>query len=146
GQSECVPVEGESGVEVLGLDDETQLQHGVGHGSTLGSGRGHPPSRSRQNDVMGYVFLAIAIAGEVVATSFLKLTTAEKPQWWAYVIVVVGYLLAFWMLSLSLGRGVPLGIAYAIWAGVGVVLVALISWLVFKEGLTLAQIIGMALV
>lgn len=95
---------------------------------------------------MGYLFLAIAIAGEVVATSFLKLTTGEKAQWWAYVVVVAGYLLAFWMLSLSLGRGVPLGIAYAIWAGVGVVLVAVISWLVFGEGLTAAQIAGMALV
>lgn len=95
---------------------------------------------------MGYLFLAIAIAGEVVATSFLKLTTGEKSQWWAYAIVGAGYVLAFWMLSLSLGRGVPLGIAYAIWAGVGVVLVAIVSWLVFHEGLTLVQIGGIVLV
>lgn len=95
---------------------------------------------------MGYLFLAIAIVGEVIATSFLKFTTGDKAQWWAYAVVGVGYVLAFWMLSLSLGRGVPLGIAYAIWAGVGVVLVAIVSWVVFKEGLTVAQIAGMALV
>ena len=95
---------------------------------------------------MGYIFLAIAIVGEVIATSFLKLTTGEKAQWWAYIVVVVGYLLAFSMLSLSLGRGVPLGIAYAIWAGVGVVIVAIVSWLVFNETLSPLQIGGMALV
>ena len=95
---------------------------------------------------MGYLFLAIAIIGEVVATTFLKFTSGERTYWWAYPIVGVGYLLAFWMLSLSLSRGVPLGIAYAIWAGVGVVLVAIISWLLFHESLTWVQIGGMALV
>jgi len=95
---------------------------------------------------MGYIFLSIAIIGEVIATSFLKLTSGDKSVWWAYPIVGVGYVLAFTMLSLSLGKGIPLGIAYAIWAGVGVVLVAIISWLVFHEPLTLVQVLGMALV
>jgi len=95
---------------------------------------------------MGYLFLGIAIVGEVIATSFLKLTTGDKAQWWAYIVVVGGYALAFSMLSLSLGRGVPLGIAYAIWAGIGVVLVAIVSWVVFHESLTLLQLGGMALV
>lgn len=95
---------------------------------------------------MGYLYLAIAIVSEVVATSFLKLTSGERAVWWAYPIVAVGYLLSFWMLSLTLSAKVPLGIAYAIWAGAGVVLVAVVSWLVFKESLTLLQIIGMGLV
>jgi len=95
---------------------------------------------------MGYVFLGIAILSEVIATSFLKLTTGERAVWWAYPIVVVGYLASFWMLALTLSAKVPLGIAYAVWAGAGVVLVAVVSWLVFKESLTLVQIIGMALV
>jgi small multidrug resistance pump len=95
---------------------------------------------------MGYLYLAIAIVSEVVATSFLKLTSGERAVWWAYPIVAVGYLLSFWMLSLTLSAKVPLGIAYAIWAGAGVVLVAVVSWLVFKESLTLVQIIGMGLV
>jgi len=95
---------------------------------------------------MGYLFLALAIIGEVIATSFLKFTSGEKAQWWAYAVVVGGYVFAFSMLSLTLSRGIPLGIAYAIWAGVGVVAVAIISWLVFGESLTLVQLGGMALV
>ena len=95
---------------------------------------------------MGYLFLALAIVAEVIGTTFLKVTSGEKAAWWAYVIVGVGYVVAFVMLSLSLGRGVPLGIAYAIWAGVGVVAVAVISWLVFHETLSWQQIVGMALV
>jgi small multidrug resistance pump len=95
---------------------------------------------------MGYIFLAIAIVGEVIATSFLKLTSGDKAVWWAYIVVVAGYAVAFTALSLSLGKGVPLGIAYAIWAGIGVVLVALISWLVFHEPLSLMQVAGIVLV
>ena len=95
---------------------------------------------------MGYLFLALAIVSEVIATSFLKLTSGEKSVWWAYVIVAVGYVASFVMLSLTLRQGVPLGIAYAIWAGVGVVAVALISWIFFGESLTWTQIVGMALV
>ena len=95
---------------------------------------------------MGYVFLALAIIGEVIATTFLKFTSGERQVWWAYPIVGVGYVFAFVMLSLTLSRGVPLGIAYALWAGIGVVLVAIISWLVFHESLTLVQVLGMALV
>ena len=95
---------------------------------------------------MGYLFLALAIVGEVVATSFLKFTSGDRAQWWAYVVVVVGYVFAFGMLSLTLARGVPLGIAYAIWAGVGVVAVALISRFVFGESLTWVQVGGMVLV
>jgi small multidrug resistance pump len=95
---------------------------------------------------VGYLFLALAIIGEVIATSFLKLTSGERSVWWAYIVVGVGYIFAFWMLSLTLGRGVPLGTAYAIWAGVGVVAVAIISWLVFGETLTWQQVLGIALV
>ena len=96
--------------------------------------------------MMGYLFLALAIVGEVIATTFLKFTSGERTIWWAYPIVGVGYVLAFWMLSLTLARGVPLGIAYALWAGIGVVLVAIISWLFFHESLTWMQLAGMALV
>jgi small multidrug resistance pump len=95
---------------------------------------------------MGYVFLALAIIGEVIATSFLKLTSGERSVWWAYPVVGVGYIFAFTMLSLTLSKGVPLGVAYAIWAGVGVVAIALISWLAFGEALTWQQVLGIALV
>jgi small multidrug resistance pump len=99
---------------------------------------------------VGYLFLAMAIASEVVATTFLKFTSGEgvtlANRWWAYAIVVVGYVASFVLLSLTLSKGVPLGIAYAVWAGAGVVLVTIISWLVFKEFLSWVQIAGIVLV
>jgi small multidrug resistance pump len=95
---------------------------------------------------MGYLYLAAAIVSEVIATSFLKYASGPKNVWWAYVIVGVGYVLSFVLLSVTLRAGVPLGIAYAIWAGVGVVAVAIISWVVFHESLTWQQILGMVLV
>lgn len=95
---------------------------------------------------MAYLFLAGAIVAEVIATSFLKLTSGERAVWWAYPVVIVGYVLAFAALAQALGQGIQLGIAYAIWAGVGVVLVALVSWLVFGESLSLLQVAGIVLV
>jgi len=97
-------------------------------------------------DGMGYLYLAGAIISEVVATSYLKFASGPRNVWWAYIIVGVGYVLSFVLLSITLRAGVPLGIAYAIWAGVGVIAVAIISWLVFHESLTWQQIIGMVLV
>jgi len=96
--------------------------------------------------VLGYLYLAVAIATEVVATTFLKFTSGENPKWWAFAIVVVGYVASFFALSLALGRGVPLGIAYAIWSAVGVAAIAIISWVFFKESLTWVQIAGLILV
>lgn len=95
---------------------------------------------------MGYLFLAFAIVTEVIATSFLKFASGPKSVWWAYLIVGVGYVASFFFLSQTLRAGVPLGIAYAIWAGIGVVAVAVISWVVFHESLTWQQIVGMVLV
>jgi small multidrug resistance pump len=96
--------------------------------------------------ILGYLFLAGAIVTEVVATTALKFATGEGNKVVPYIIVAVGYIAAFVLLSQSLQKGVPLGIAYAIWAGVGVVLVVVISWLMFKESLTWVQVIGMVLV
>ncbi|MCU1420612.1 MAG: cation transporter [Microbacteriaceae bacterium] len=95
---------------------------------------------------MGYVLLACAIVAEVIATTSLKFTTGDGPKVVPYILVAVGYIGAFVLLQQSLTRGVPLGIAYAIWAGVGVVLVVVISWLVFHESLTWMQIVGIVLV
>jgi len=96
---------------------------------------------------MGYLFLAGAIVAEVIATTALKFATGDGANKIVpYAVVTVGYVAAFALLSQSLAKGVPLGIAYAIWAGVGVVLVVVISWLFFKEPLTLVQVAGMVLV
>ena len=96
---------------------------------------------------MGYLLLAGAIMAEVVATSALKFATGDGGNRIVpYAIVTLGYIASFVLLSRSLSTGVPLGIAYAIWAGAGVVLVVAISWLFFREPLTLVQIAGMVLV
>ncbi|MEO7123121.1 MAG: multidrug efflux SMR transporter [Lacisediminihabitans sp.] len=95
---------------------------------------------------MGYIFLALAIAAEVVATAFLKLASGENARWWDYAVVIVGYVASFAALSRALALNVPLGIAYAIWAAVGVVVIVLISWLFFNESLSWVQIIGLVLV
>jgi len=93
---------------------------------------------------MPYLFLAIAIVSEVAATSALKGSegfTRLAPS----VLVVTGYASAFYFLSLAL-RTIPVGVAYAIWSGAGVALVALVAWVVFGQRLDLPAIIGMALI
>src|SRR5690625_7461579 len=91
-----------------------------------------------------WLFLGIAIAAEVVATSSLK-ASAGFTKFVPSVLVVVGYALAFYFLSLTL-KAIPVGIAYAIWAGVGIVLIALVGWLIFGQKLDWASILGMGLI
>ena len=93
---------------------------------------------------MTYLYLAIAIVSEVVATSFLKSTdgfTRLAPS----ILVICGYATAFYFLSLTL-KAMSVGIVYAIWCGAGIVLVALIAWLVFGQQLDMPAILGMALI
>ena len=90
------------------------------------------------------LYLLIAIVGEVVATSALKATDGmTKPGPTA--VVVAGYSLSFFVLSKAL-RVIPVGIAYAIWSGVGTVLVTAISWVVFRQRLDPLVLGGMALI
>jgi small multidrug resistance pump len=91
-----------------------------------------------------WLFLAIAILAEVVATSSLK-ASAGFTKFWPSLLVVLGYSLAFYFLSLTL-KAIPIGIAYAIWAGLGIVLISLVGWLVFGQRLDPASIVGMALI
>jgi len=93
---------------------------------------------------MEWLYLTIAIVAEVVATSALKAAegfTRLTPS----LIVVIGYGTAFFFLSLTL-RNIPVGVAYAIWSGVGVFLVSTIGWLVFGQLLDVPAIIGLALI
>lgn len=93
---------------------------------------------------MTYLYLAIAIAAEITATSFLKLSDSfSKPLPTA--ATVVGYAVSFYFLSLTL-RVLPTGIAYAIWSGVGVVVISLIGWLYMGQALNLPTVIGLALI
>lgn len=91
-----------------------------------------------------YLYLGIAIAAEVVATSFLK--SAEGfTRLWPSLIVAAGYAIAFVCLSLAL-RTIPTGVAYAIWSGAGVVLVSTIAWIFMGQKLDAPALIGMALI
>ena len=91
-----------------------------------------------------WIYLAIAILTEVVATSALKFS-AGFTRLWPSVIVIVGYATAFYCLSLTL-RTLPVGIAYAVWSGVGLALIAVIGWLVLRQPLDWPAIAGIALI
>lgn len=93
---------------------------------------------------MTFVFLTLAIMAEVMATSALKASvgfTRPLPS----LLVVVGYGVAFYLLSLVL-RTLPVGIAYAIWAGLGIVLVTLVGIVAFGEKPDLPAVIGISLI
>jgi small multidrug resistance pump len=91
-----------------------------------------------------WIYLAIAIAAEVVGTSSLK-ASAGFTKLGPSLMVLAGYGVAFLFLSLTLER-IPVGVGYAIWSGAGVTLIALIGWLVYGEKLDPAAIAGMALI
>lgn len=91
-----------------------------------------------------YLYLGIAIVSEVVATTALKASDGFT-QWWPSVITVVGYAVAFYCLALTL-RVIPTGVAYAIWSGVGIVLISVVGWVAFRQSLDLPAIIGMGLI
>jgi small multidrug resistance pump len=93
---------------------------------------------------MSYLYLTIAIVTEVIATTALKASEGFT-QLVPSLIVVAGYGCAFYFLSLVL-RTIPVGIAYAIWAGAGVALVAIISAIVYKQVPDLPAILGMGLI
>ena len=90
---------------------------------------------------MAYLYLTLAIIVEVIATTALK-SSQEFTKLIPSIIVVVGYGLAFYLLTLTL-RTIPIGITYAIWSGVGIVLVTLAGMVVYKQIPDLPAIIGM---
>ena len=91
-----------------------------------------------------YLLLLLAIVAEVIATSGLKASenfTRLAPS----LLVVAGYGTAFFCLSLTL-KTLPLGVAYAIWSGVGTVLVAVVGWLLYRQQLDLPAMLGIGLI
>ncbi|MBU0654188.1 MAG: multidrug efflux SMR transporter [Gammaproteobacteria bacterium] len=93
---------------------------------------------------MSYLYLAFAIIAEVIATSSLKATEEfTKPV--PTIIMVIGYGLAFYFMTLAL-RTIPLGITYAVWSGLGIVLISIIGIIFYNERLDLAATIGMGMI
>ena len=91
-----------------------------------------------------WLFLAIAIISETIATSALKASDGFT-RLWPSVAVVAGYGIAFYFLSLTL-RTIPVGVAYAVWSGVGIMLISLVGWIVYGQKLDAAAIAGMGLI
>jgi small multidrug resistance pump len=93
---------------------------------------------------MAYIYLAIAIVAEVAATSALKASegfTKLIPS----MIVIIGYGVAFYLLTLVL-RTIPIGITYALWSGIGIVLVTLVGVILYKQIPGIPVVIGMGLI
>jgi len=91
-----------------------------------------------------YLYLAAAIVLEVIATTCLKVSDGFT-RLWPSVVTAVGYAGSFYCLSIAL-RSMSTGVAYAIWSGVGIVLISLLSWLLFKQRLDAPALIGMGLI
>ena len=93
---------------------------------------------------MHWLDLALAIGAEVIATSALK-SAAGFTRLLPSIVVVLGYGAAFYFLSLTL-KTIPVGVAYAIWSGAGIVLISTAAWLLYGQKLDAAAIIGMGLI
>ena len=91
-----------------------------------------------------WLFLGIAIVAETIATPAMKSSegfTKLAPS----AVVIIGYGIAFYFLSITL-RSIPVGIAYAIWSGAGIVLITIIGWTFFGQKLDLSALIGIGLI
>lgn len=91
-----------------------------------------------------YVLLAIAIVAEVIATSALRASEGFSRLLFS-VVVVVGYGIAFYCLSLTL-KSIPVGVVYAVWSGVGIVLITLVAAVLYRQVPDLPAIIGLGLI
>ena len=93
---------------------------------------------------MTYIYFAAAIVSEVVATSALK-ASEQFTKLTPSLIVIIGYCISFYLVTLVL-KTIPVGITYAIWAGVGIVLVALVGAILYKQIPDIPAVIGMGLI
>jgi len=93
---------------------------------------------------MAYLYLAIAIISEVIGTSALKASN-EFTRLIPSIIVIIGYSAAFYFMTLTL-RTIPLGITYAIWSGLGIVLVTITGIFLYRQIPDTAAVIGMGLI
>lgn len=93
---------------------------------------------------MGYIYLLIAIVAEVIATSTLR-ASQEFTRLWPSVVVVIGYCASFYFLALVM-RTIPVGISYALWSGLGILLITAVATLIYRQIPDLGAICGMALI
>jgi len=91
---------------------------------------------------MSFLYLSIAIIAELIATSALKASNGFSVLW-PSLATIAGYAIALFFLSLTM-KTIPMGIAYAIWSGAGIILISTVGLLVFKQQLDLPALIGLA--
>lgn len=91
-----------------------------------------------------YIYLIVAVAAETIGTTALQ-ASDQFTRFWPTVLVVVAYGIAFYFLGIAL-KYIPVGIAYAFWSGLGIVLIAVIGFAIFGQVLDLAAIIGLGLI
>ncbi|EET48051.1 SMR family transporter [Thalassobium sp. R2A62] len=90
------------------------------------------------------ILLLFAVCAETVGTTALQ-ASQQFTRLWPSVLVVVAYAISFYLLALTL-KYMPVGIMYAIWSGLGIVLIAIIAWLVYGQSLDWPAILGMTLI
>jgi small multidrug resistance pump len=95
-------------------------------------------------ELVKWVFLTVAIVSEVVGTTALK-ASAGFTRLTPSVVVVVGYAASFYFMSLTLDT-IPVGVAYAVWSGVGLALISLIGYFLYGQSLDTAALLGIALI
>ena len=93
---------------------------------------------------MPYLYLAIAVAFETIATSAMQ-ASQQFTRLWPSVLMVVGYGISFYFMALTL-RYMPVGVVYALWSGLGIILIATIGYTVFGQKLDLPAVIGLGLI
>jgi small multidrug resistance pump len=91
-----------------------------------------------------WLALAIAIVAEVIATSTMKATN-EFTRFWPSLVVVIGYGTGFYFMTISM-RVLPIGIMYALWSGVGILVVSIMGWVIYRQALDVPAIIGMSFI
>ena len=91
-----------------------------------------------------WLALAIAIVAEVIATSTMKATN-EFTRFWPSLVVVLGYGTGFYFMTISM-RVLPIGIMYALWSGVGILVVSIMGWVIYRQALDIPAIIGMSFI
>jgi small multidrug resistance pump len=91
-----------------------------------------------------YYYLAIAICAEVIATVSMKAVKGLSTPL-PLILVIIGYAIAFWMLTLVV-RSIPVGVAYAVWAGMGIVMVSIAALFIYGQKLDVPAMLGMGLI
>jgi small multidrug resistance pump len=91
-----------------------------------------------------YAYLLVAIVTEVIASTALR-ATKSFTEFWPSVITIVGYIISFYALSVTLGE-IKLGITYALWSGIGMVLVTALGWVIYKQKLDWPSLAGIGLI